>query len=205
MAEAAKIERATAKRLFTMAVKALNKAISDQQANEVVNERFATVQQRCKSVTEKHAYYLAYAYPDETSAVSESDEHWLDVTINEFDQVEQEYEKYVKLVTQNNTSEDDNLRKIHRLVKYEQATLQTSINCVHDVLADPDSSRIVIADAQAEMKQQLERYRTIQRDYVTLLSDDNDMNEELKICQNLQSLCIKANITVGTAIERKTE
>ena len=83
--------------------------------------------------------------------------------------------------------------------------MQTSISCVHDVVADPDSSRIVIADAQAEMKQQLERYRTIQRDYVAFLTDDKDMNEELKICQDLQSMCIKANISAGRAIERKTE
>ena len=73
MAEAAKIERATAKRLFTISVTAFNKAITDQQTNEVLYGKFATVQQRCKSATEKHAYYLAHAYPDETSKVSEND------------------------------------------------------------------------------------------------------------------------------------
>ena len=78
----------------------------------------------------------------------------MDTITNEFNQVEQMYEQYTKSVSQSSLNDNENLRKTQRLVKYEQATLQTSISCVHDVVADPDSSRIVIADAQAEMKQQ---------------------------------------------------
>ena len=65
MMETAKKERATAKRVFTMANKRFTKGISDELEPANVQEWFLKLKAARDEVLQKHAAYLCAKYPDD--------------------------------------------------------------------------------------------------------------------------------------------
>ena len=63
----AKTERTSAKRQLTMSINNLNAALKEERHSKVVEDRFESVKNQWANVMEKHATYLAHAYPDEIS------------------------------------------------------------------------------------------------------------------------------------------
>ena len=64
-AEGAKVKRAAAKRLFTMANKQVRQSITNECSIDIVKDRFEELKATWKSVMDKNALYLAYAYPED--------------------------------------------------------------------------------------------------------------------------------------------
>ena len=58
MADQLKLERTRAKRLFTMALNQLSKAIDVQKPIEIIQSKYETFKQRANDLQEKHASYL---------------------------------------------------------------------------------------------------------------------------------------------------
>ena len=87
MADAAKIQRATAKRLFTMATNQMNKAIDNGSSKEAVTSRFQNVYKCWADVMEKQATYLTHQYPDDGDP-SEEDAQYLESIESVYDDAE---------------------------------------------------------------------------------------------------------------------
>ena len=220
MADAAKIQRATAKRLFTMATNQMSKAIDNGSSKEAVTSRFQNVYKCWADVMEKHATYLAHQYPDDGDP-SEEDAQYLESIESVYDDAEKTCESYLKshaTKTVINTTTEEHCKvtsddptpianeekRVFRACKYEEAILEAVIENLHIVTSDDRASMQTIKDAQNELKAQLERYRTAQRDYVMMLSEDDTVENETKAMKDLQLKCAQANIEAGKEIEMRT-
>ena len=52
------------------------------------------------------------------------------------------------------------------------------------------------------MKRQLEKYDAAQREYILLMSDDSLVENEVKLADEMKSLCTEASLAAGKAIEK---
>ena len=73
----AKQGRTTAKRLFTMSIDSLNKAISKKQPVATIQKLFNTADQRWQTVQEKHAVYLTHYLADDEEEPPDVEVQWL--------------------------------------------------------------------------------------------------------------------------------
>ena len=108
-ADAAKVERRTAKGLFTMSKNQLTKAIGDKQSADKVKNKLKTLQARMNEVMEKHALYLPLSHPDDSGEEADT---WMQNIENDFDESERACDEYMKSVSsnsiQNTESQDAN-------------------------------------------------------------------------------------------------
>ena len=73
----AKTDRTSAKRQLTMSINNLKAAINDNRHVKVIEDLFDSVKIQWSHVMEKHATYLAHAYPDEEEEPDEAEKQWL--------------------------------------------------------------------------------------------------------------------------------
>ena len=169
---------------------------------------------------EKHATYLAHQYPDDGDP-SEEEAQYLESAESMYDDAEKACESYLKShsmktisnpgteeVTSQVMSDEQksNLseeKRALRACKYEEANLEAVIENLHIVTSDDRSSMQTIKDAQNDVKIQLDRYRTAQRD-VIVLSDDITVESETRTMKELQLKCAQANIEAGKEIDMRT-
>ena len=206
MAEEAKVQRATAKRLLTMTSKQMKKGISNCLPKEAVQSRFQAVYKCWMDVMEKHATYLALKYPDDTEP-SSADEEWLQPIESEYDNAESECENYLKSSVDDKCQSTDmaiEAKKALRACKYEESNLVAIIGNLRIVTDDEDAATQTIKDAQNDIKLQLDRYRNAQRDYVMLISDDAAVEAETKSMKGIQALCAEVNLEAGKVIQSRT-
>ena len=163
----AKRERTTAKRLFTMSVDALNKAISKKQSLLSIERLFTIVDQRWESIQEKHAAYLAYSITDEDDT-PETDIQWLSHCSDTYTDAEEIKERFLIEEREVNKQDKENVKKSKRVVKFERSSLNSRIQNLEAVTADETTPSRVIEESQSELKKQHEKYlsmkkRSIQR------------------------------------------
>ena len=96
-----KKERATAKRLFTMASNRVTKGINEKIDIVILQERFQKVKFAWDDILQKHAAYLCVKYPDDKE-VDTSELTWLQTVEDEFELIEKNYENYNKIVLSEN-------------------------------------------------------------------------------------------------------
>ena len=83
-ADIAKTERTKAKRLLTMAITSMDKAINHSQMAKIVQDKFATVNRCWLDVADKHAMYIATAYPEEKD-VPDTETEWIEKAEDDYD------------------------------------------------------------------------------------------------------------------------
>ena len=176
MSEEAKLARTVAKRSFTIANKEFNKTVDQNALPVILEKRFDVVSKAWSVVLSKHAEYLAITYPDEDDT-PEVEEVWLEKIAEEFRKSEYTMNKLMqpsspdakigllpsnvtsKIVT---TSTSDAIKQSAKLLKLEKMQLDMSINNLHRVLGHQGSTTEVMMEAQKEMKQQLDIYKSAQ-------------------------------------------
>ena len=207
---AAKVERGTAKRLFTMTMNQLNKSMDDSLSPDIVQKRYSILQAKMDNVLEKHATYLALSHPDDSDP-TEEDDSWLQAVTDEFTESEVDCDKYMKSshnVTQVETHDVNNtqeLTRVSRLYKLEIAALESIFKNMKITLNDPTTSTHTIKDAQDEMKTQMERYKSIQREVIILLSNDGDVQTHTVEMQKLMDDYMQFNASSGNLIQTQTK
>ena len=179
-ANAAKVEQATAKRLFTMAKNQYTKAMQKNLSHETIQSKFSTLNKRMEEVMEKHAIYLALSHPDDSDP-TEDEQRWLQAIEDEFNESEQSFEEHMQKssTSEKNVKSDVSLdrKKADRMCQYELAALDASIKNLRIAASNEDTSTNTITNAQAEIKVQFERYRSAQRSYVALIENDKDLQD----------------------------
>ena len=85
-----------------------------------------------------------------------------------------------------------------------QLTLEATLSGLRISVTADGATQEIIKDAQSEVKSQMERYRLAQRDYVMLLSDDEEVAKETLSMQEMQSLCAKEHVMAGKFIEKRS-
>jgi hypothetical protein len=202
MAEAAKVDRTTAKRLFTISNKQIRQAIQNNLGSTVIKNRFNEVNKSWGSVMAKHAGYLALAYPDDDEDVPQEAEEWIDKISLEFNKSEQVYNEYLNQLPAG-TSKDvsDDVKKAAKMSKFEGVQLEVAVSSLDKVTKHNDATIDSIKEAQREMKAQLDRFKAAQRNHMMLM-DDMDEKDSLML-ERMQELCLNANIAADKEVENK--
>ena len=200
----AKVGRTSAKRQLTIAINNLKSIIDEKGDAKTASDRFEAVKLKWSNLTEKHATYLAYAYPDDTEEPDESEDQWLEACFKSYSNAENQYGEFLKLHTKQGIDSKSKTKKIRNAVKFERIALQSSISSVHAVIEDPDASESTIVDANSQLKKQLDIYHARQRECIDLLSDEEEIDHQAEMMSKMQSLYITANLAAGKAIKTRT-
>ena len=196
----AKRERTTSKRLFTMSIDVLNKAISKKQSVLSINKLHTIVDQRWESVQEKHAAYLAYCITDEDET-PETEIQWLTQCSDSYADVEESKDRFL-LESQEYSKQDKQcVKKSKRAVKFERSSLNSIIQNLEAVAADEETPSQVVQESQNELKKQHEQYLTVQRELIIELSDEEEVEAEMKLSEQIQKLCLQANVAAGKRVK----
>ena len=161
---------------------------------------------------EKHATYLAHKYPDDQEP-SEDDDKYIETLQECYNECEISCEAYLKKVVpdcdetveKKQTVPETAIQetKVMRICKYEEANLTAVIENLHIVVADYRASMETILDAANEIKSQLEQYCNAQRDYIMCLTDEESVENEMKIMRSIQSKCAMASLEAGKEVEMR--
>jgi len=218
MADQAKTERRTAKRLFTMAINQLTKSINEKKPMDMIHAKYDTFKHRMNEVQEKHALFLSNMHEDDSEPTNEETE-WLENIETQADLMERTFDQYVKAsqatpviapvssVPSHSSPispQSADKKKASRVCQYEATTLEATLSGLRISVSADGATPDTIKDAQTEVKSQMERYRSAQRDYVMLLSDEEEVAKETLSMQEMQSLCAKEHIKAGMFIEKKS-
>ena len=194
MASEAKTQRGTAKRLFTMALKQFNKAITSNYDKAVVKGRFGEVKEAWGSVMSKNAIYLTLKYPDDEE-VSHEDESWIDEAATTFNDAENVFMQYEREGEVNNTDREG-IKKSCKLLEFERDQMEVAISNLETVSKHEDATIDSIKDAQNEVKNQLNKCKEAQRSH---LQNYGEIDEKISV--NLTKLQ-KVSVTVGIAADK---
>ena len=206
MAEAtsqAKTNRSSAKRLLTISIKDLDEAMNENRDTSVVSNKYDNIQQRWSNVMEKHSTYLAHAYPDETKDPDIADEEWIQTCFKSFNEVEKKYESFLKTsIACVDIQQKGKSKKTANVLRFEKSSLETNINSLNSVVKDEEASESTIVEARNKMREQRSSYQTKQREFVELLSDDEDVEKQMKLMSQMESLYIEADLKAGKSLKK---
>ena len=91
---AIKQERATAKRLFTMAMYKLSRSIDSGALLKTVEDRYQSLGVRMEQAMEHHAKLIVIRHPDDSEPTKEETE-WMQEIEEHYEEVEQSYTRYI--------------------------------------------------------------------------------------------------------------
>ena len=201
MAEGAKVERTTSKRLFTLSNRQYHQAIHDKLCPNIVKRRFEDVSNAWGMVMTKHATYMAHAHPDDDEGADKEDE-WIDPVAMEFNKSELLYNDFIQQVPKAaDTNASNEIKQSAKASRFERAQLETTLSNLQKVSHHESSSTDSIRATQKEMQEQLERYKSAQRAYLMLIDDVDE--KEMVTLQKMQDLCINASIDAEATIQTK--
>ena len=201
MAELGKQERTTAKRMLTMAQKRVTKAVEENLSVDIVQSRFNDVNQRWLTLLDKHEKYLHLEHPN--GNIPSEEEEWLDKVTEEYDAMELEVDKVMKtkIVNVEDKLKDlTALKNTERIYRFEESTLKILMSEMYVTLENEESTVQTIKEAQADLRNQHNRYKDSQRELVKFV--DTPMEETI---QQIQTDITKLSIAVGKSIEMRTE
>ena len=199
---AIKQERATAKRLFTMAIHKLSRSIDSGAPLKTVEDRYQSLGVRMEQAMEHHAKLLVIRHPDDSEPTKEETE-WMQEVEEQYDEVEQSYTRYIGTTSKQGSSSHE-VKKMTRIYTFEIETAEVMLTSLKTITGDKSATTTSIQEAQTEMKEQLDKCRAALRDLFTV-EDDNLVEELAASMKGLQLECAKAHIEAGAAIGEKTE
>ena len=206
-AESAKTERTKAKRLLTMAITSMDKAINRSQMAKIVQDKFATVNRCWLDVADKHAMYIAMAYPEEKD-VPDTETEWIEKAEDDYDSAIVRCDDYIQenkeIKVATITIPHEDIKKKGNILKYEVTSLKTIIATVESLVNDKNTNQDAIEGAKLALQTQQEKCDTAQREHIASLVDDKEVEEALKQAEKIKSDCMKALIAVSKVMEQKT-
>ena len=216
---AAKQKRSTSKRLFTMSTGAMSAAISRQESIPEVHHLFTIVDQRFTALQERYADYLSCLLSDDDET-PETESQWIEGCTDAFIKAKMELQRYQESENVGNDKETpklsvastestnivvkDEVKRAKRAVKFERSTLQSRIQNLNSALLEASATASIIKDTQTDMKTQLEKYLSVQRELIVQLSDDEEADQEMLVTEKMQAMCVNASVKASKIIQEKT-
>ena len=157
--------------------------------------------------------YLSLAFPEDDD-IPDEQENWLDAVSEEYDKSEaiirnmaksnsgnNEVKPNIKSnVVDNTTSE---IKQTAKVVKFESMQLQIEIDNVSKTLSHKSSTSETIKTALKSMSEQLDRYKSAQRDHQMMLEEVDE--KEMDLCRQMQEICLKTNLEADMKIKNINE
>jgi len=211
----AKTEQSTAKRLFTMAYNSFMKAINESASSSMTQNKFQALTSRMDQVMDKHATFLTLMHPDESDPTAD-EVSWLKELEDRYDEAakaleasiaKQQEPAIVKAdIDQAEVKTDvKEIKKTQRLYQFEVDSLVTMINAASTILEEQDSSLSSLSTSQSDLKIQVNRVHSIQRNLITQLEEDKEIGNLSADMQRLQNEFVKINISLDKAIKKRTD
>ena len=206
----AKQRRSTAKRLFSMSAGAMSAAISRQESITEVHQLFTIVDQRFTALQERYADYLSCLLSDDDET-PEADSHWIEGCTAAFMKAKMDFQGYKESNDVRDAQKEtpkmtamatectkvvvkDEIKRAKRAVKFERSMLRSRIQNLDSALLEASATVSVIHDTQTDMKMQLEKYLTVQRELIVQLSDDDEADQEMLVTEKMQAMCIDVSV-----------
>jgi len=186
--------------------------MGDGASMGAVQSKFQSLNNRMEQVMDKHATYLAHSHADESDP-TEEEQQWLQGIEDGFAEAERSFEAYANAQkTEINKGTTDEVKTIltevkkkTRLYRFEIDSVQAMMNALSITVDDDTSSVESIKDAQSELKNQMECFRLIQRELITILVDDTEVDRISEDMQTLHSKCAQINIAAGKAVSSRAD
>ena len=216
----AKQKRSTAKRLFTMSAGAMSAAISRQESITEIHQLFTIVDQRFTALQERYADYLSCLLSDDDET-PEADSHWIEGATAAFMKAKMDFQAYKESKDVRDAQKEtpkmtavatectkvvvkDEIKRAKRAVKFERSTLRSRIQNLDSALLEASATASVIHDTQTDMKMQLEKYLSVQRELIVQLSDDDEADQEMLVTEKMQAMCVDVSVKASKIIQEKT-
>ena len=183
MVDQAKRERSKAKGTMTRANKRVISAIEDKFDREIIQGRFETASKKWEVVMEKNEEYIQLKYEEQDQAVPQVEEDWYDEVAAAFEEVEIKYHEYMKSMKGGESrdeergagiekgkeikeKENDQLVFSKRMHEFEKKTMSSMLRELEGVITNLKSTETVIKAYQEDVKTQLLKLRSSQREVV---------------------------------------
>ena len=98
----------------------------------------------------------------------------------------------------------DEVKRAKRAVKFERSTLNSRIQSLDSAVLEETAAASLIEETPADMKRQLEKYLSVQKELIVQLSDEEEAGNELSITEKIQTMCIGASVKASKVIQEKT-
>ena len=210
-----KKNRTVAKSLFTRAYKSVQNSIKLNDEWDLTAKKFSDLESRYSDVQEKHELYLI-----EMEGNSEFDaaveDSWIDDIQASFEEVERLAHHYIKHCKQVNDSQADcevkegtsmksvvftENERFDNLRQFEKSELQNEVKKIENLLANTEIDDLtkskLLKEYQSELKNQLERCKNAQAQYLSTIGRDQ-VSKEISWTDDVHS--IYANITTKLLI-----
>ena len=197
----AKVQRTTAKRLFTMAHNQFKHAIENQYDRSMVQGRFMELREAWGSVMSKNALFLALKYPEDEDIAPE-DEDWIGNVAKTFNEAECLFNKREQVPAPTTPNEDET-KRAYKLLDFEKSQLELAVHTLSTVTAHEDATIDSINEAQTDMKKQLTKYKEAHRDHIHNFGEIDEKHSA--IMGKMQNLCITANIDADKSVKLKKD
>ena len=186
-----KQKRATCKSLFTRARNLMVNSIHKGDNLHLVESKYSQLQRRYNAVQEAHAEYVILLEKEGADVTKE--EEWIQLVETEFEDAEIEYFELVKSEcpkkedssgndpAQKTKSDENaitkmkNIRELERISFYQ--ILENISNTIQNTDINPEVIKIAVIELKVNLKEQLNRCKQIQVEFVSLLSHDDAIGE----------------------------
>ena len=201
-----KKERATAKRLFTRSKNGIAAALQNNDDVAIIENRFSDMKKRFDGVIEKHEDYISLIEDDDLTFNEETEANWIAEVENEFSQMERDTHHYIKkclselpvniellnkskvknTVSDACETEDDSkqLKRAKNIRTLEKSNFSKEVELCEQLLSGigeicTKETIDTIKESQRDVKQQVEKCKTVQSNYISLLESDS-IEDEIK-------------------------
>ena len=188
-------QRTVAKSLFTRASKSLQNSIKLNDTWELVEKKLSDLESRYIDVQEKHELYLI-EMEEKSELDGSAEDSWIDDIQTSFEEVERLTHHYIKHCKQVTDSQIDHEEtesmslkskifteneRFDNLRQFEKSELQNEVKKIENLLANTDidqsTKNKLLKEYQSELKNQLERCKNAQAQYLSTISRDQVSNE----------------------------
>ena len=198
-ADDAKVQRTTAKRLFTMSYNQFKLSIDEKYEQSIVQGRFGDLKEAWGTVMSKNAIYLALKYPNDED-MSPEDEEWINAPAKTYNTAERSLNDHEQTATQ---VKPDEAKHAYKLLDFEKSQLEIAVQTLNTVTAHEDATPKSINEAHREMKHQLKTYKDAHRDHIHRFGDIDERYTTM--LGKMQNLCVTTSIKAEKSIQQKKE
>ena len=198
-----KRNRTSSKRMFTLAIKALNEAILNQSSYTTVEFLFQDVGKYHEQIQSHHSKYMTSLLGDDDEDIPDNETAWLLDYSAKFADAGTAKETYINTSHIPKMTREIKIKR--RSVKFEKSSLESCVSNLNQVTADMSTSIRVIQETQQRMNGHLDRYLTAQRELIMELSDEEEADKELATCGMMERLCLQASVSAAQRTEEEEQ
>ena len=215
-ADGTKRSRATAKGLFTKSRKNLIRLMDKGSDVEIVDGRMEDMKRAYRTVQEKHEAYISILATGGDAGNLETEDTWLTIVDNEFDDAEEKKVVYVRKKVAESQLEDEKPVILEMQSKQQQYLAirqveESTFNTIHESIKEKIDLQMtsdepileIIKEEHSDFKRQLEVCRQAHHKYISTLSVIPPV--QIQWVKNLQDKVLQMSARFSSLMQKKED